>query len=254
MRVVTFITDFGTKDYRAGALKGALLTADASMNFIDISHEITPFDIDEAAFTLRSAYHHFPTGTVHLVNVFTYYEETNRIIFFEFDGHFFIGPDNGVFSLAFQELSVDIFSKDIEPTQHYTQSYADIIGALVAEKPLTEIGVEIDDVNQKLVLQPVISKHEIRGAATYIDRYGNITVNINKETFESVQKGRKFSLYFNRHDHIHTLSDHYMDVEIGTPLCRFNSMGYLELAANLQRADDLLGVKKGDVIQIKFKD
>lgn len=254
MGVVTFITDFGTKDYRAGALKGALLTANPALRFIDISHEITPFDIDEAAFTLRSAYHHFPKRTIHLVNVFTYYEEQNRIIFFEYDGHFFVGPDNGVFSLAFQDLSTEIFCWKHQQEQHYTQTYTDIIQALTEDKPLAAIGDQIDDANQKLVLQPVLSQHEIRGAVTYIDRYGNITVNINKSTFESVQQGRQFSLYFNRHDHIHELSEHYMDVEIGTPLCRFNSMNYLELAANLQRADDLLGIKKGDVIQIKFKD
>lgn len=254
MAIVTLITDFGNKDYRAGALKGALLTASSAVQLVDVSHEITPFDIDEAAFTLRSAYHHFPKGTIHLVNVFTYYEEENQIIFFEFDGHRFVGPDNGVFSLAFQHLDVDVYRIGASNEEHYSRTFARCIERLSADMPHEEVGTKVEELRQKLILQPVISQHEIRGAVMYIDRYGNITVNIDKKTFHAVQKDRNFSLYFNRHDHIHELSTHYMDVEIGTPLCRFNAMGYLEIAANLQRADDLLGIKKGDVIQIKFQD
>lgn len=254
MQIVTLITDFGNKGYRSATLKGALITANPNMQIIDISHEITPFDIDEAAFILKSSYSSFPTGTIHIVNVLHYYDVDNRLVFFQYEGNYFIGPDNGIFSLVFEQLDVSIYTMSANhEDEHYTSTCAEILSGLTQEKQLDEIGVQIDDMKRKLILQPVIAQDEIRGAVIFVDRYGNITVNIKETLFNKIKVDRNFSLYFNRHDHIQTVSDHYMQVDIGSPLCNFNSHGYLEIAVNLQRADQLLGIKRGDVIQIKFE-
>ncbi len=254
MRIVTLITDFGTKGYRSAALKGALLSACEAIQLVDITHEIEPFDIDEAAFILRSCYTKFPTGTVHVVNVYNYYEQENKMVFFKFEDNYFVGPDNGVFSLVFEDLDVPIYTLGDNSTLHYTKVCAAILSGLSEGKEINEIGEHLEDIKRKLILQPVIAKNEIRGAVIFVDRYGNVTVNIKKRLFEQVQNGRQFSLFFNRHEHITNLSEHYMQVDIGSPLCNFNSQQYLEVAVNLQRADELLGLKKGDVIQIKFQD
>ena len=253
MHVVTLITDFGNKGFRAANLKGALLSANSDLKVIDVTHEVSPFDIDEAAFILRSTYASFPSKTVHIVNVLNYYGLENRIVFFEHNNHFFIGPDNGLFSLVFEDLNSQILALAADEEHvHYTQLYARVLGGLKDGVPLGEIGVEIEDMSRKLILQPVRAKDEIRGSVIFVDRYGNVVVNIKKHVFNQVRGDRSFSLYFNRHDHIQQLSNHYMEVDIGSPLCNFNSQGYLEIAVNLQRADELLGIKKGDVIQIKF--
>ncbi len=255
MHIVTLITDFGTKGYRLAGLKGGLLSAQPDVHFIDVSHEIAPFDIDEAAFILRSSYANFPPRSIHIINVLNYYDKENRIIFFQHEGQYFIGPDNGVFSLVFEDLDSPIYSIDSNQVdEHYTETCASIVSGLTHGKEMKEIGQEVDDMKCKLILQPVTAASEIRGSVIFIDRYGNIIVNIKKDVFGRVRQGRQFSLFFNRHDHIHTVSDHYMQVDIGSPLCNFNSQGYLEVAVNLQRADELLGIKKGDVIQIKFQD
>ena len=255
MHIITLITDFGTKGYRIASLKGSLLSVRPDIQLIDVSHEISPFNIDEAAFILRSSFANFPDGTIHIVNVYNYYGNQNRTIFFEYNNQYFIGPDNGVFSLVFENLEVPIYTVPTEANQsHYAAIYAVILKGLTAGIPLEEIGKPIEDMHRKLILQPVTAEHEIRGSVIFIDRYGNVTVNIKKEVFERIRGGRGFSLFFNRHDHIHKLSEHYMEVDIGSPLCGFNSQGYLEIAVNLQRADELLGIKYGDVIQIKFQD
>ncbi len=252
MHIVTLISDFGNKGHRAAALKGRLLSANKSINIVDISHEVTPFDIDEAAFILRSALTYFPDKTIHIASVFTYYQQDNRIIFFEHENQYFIGPDNGMFSLVFERLDATIYTVQELGNNHYTTSISKIVAGITHNQPLDDIGQNIETYNQKLVLQPVIAPNEIRGSVIFVDRYGNITVNIKKQLFDNVCQERAFSLFFNRHDHIHTLSDHYMHVDIGSPLCNFNEQGFLEIAVNLQRADELLGIKKGDVIQIKF--
>ena len=254
MQVVTLITDFGNKGFRSAVLKGALISANAEIQIVDVSHEITAFDIDEASFILRASHASFPAGTIHIVNVFNYYGLENRIIFFKHLDQYFIGPDNGIFSLVFESLDVAVFTCDNKNSpQHYTADYTSVISGLSLNKPLDEIGVLVDEMNRKLILQPVIAKDEIRGSVVFVDRFGNIIVNIKEDLFNQVKKDRPFSLFFNRYDHIHTVSDHYMQVDIGSPLSSFNSQGYLEVAVNLQRADELLGIKKGDVIQIKFE-
>jgi S-adenosylmethionine hydrolase len=255
MQIVTLITDFGTKGYRSGALKGSILSVSKSVNIVDISHDINPFDIDEAAFILRSCHANFPAGTIHIINVLNYYDSVNRMIFFMHDGQYFIGPDNAVFSLVFESLQSPIFALPADTDQtHYTAVCASVVSAIVDGKELSEIGTEIDDMKYKLILQPVTAANEIRGAVVFVDRYGNITVNISQKVFDTVRRERSFSLFLNRHDHIHILSDHYMQVDIGSPLCNFNSQGFLEIAVNLERADELLSIRKGDVIQIKFQD
>jgi len=253
MHLVTLITDFGTKGYRTAALKGALLSACRDISIVDVSHDITPFDIDEAAFILRSSYAQFPAKTIHLVNVLNYYEMDNRIVYFQQDDQLFIGPDNGIFSLVFEDLDVPIYSIG-NTDDHYTDICGQIIKGICEGHSPDEIGTEITDFRRKLILQPVTATNEIRGSVIFVDRYGNVIVNIKKTDFDRIRNDRSFSLYFNRHEHIHEISAHYMQVDIGSPLCSFNSQDYLEIAVNLQRADELLGIKKGDVIQIKFQD
>ena len=99
MPIITLTTDFGTKDYFLPVIKGAILSATPQAQLIDITHAITPYDIVEAAFIFQNCWHRFPKGTVHLISVNDYYSKDARYIAFEKEGHFFIGPDNGLFSL-----------------------------------------------------------------------------------------------------------------------------------------------------------
>ncbi|NJN34013.1 MAG: SAM-dependent chlorinase/fluorinase [Saprospiraceae bacterium] len=124
---------------------------------------------------------------------------------------------------------------------------------LVQELPLTDLGAPVEDMVQRITFQPVISPSQIRGAVIYIDHFDNVTVNITRELFERVGRGRQFQLYFRRHDPITKLSTHYNDVPIGETLCLFNS-DYLELSINMGKAAEMLGLKIEDTVQIDFMD
>lgn len=98
MAIITLTTDFGEKDYYAGALKGAIYSELGSVNLIDITHSVSPFNTYQAAYLLRNSYKHFPKGTVHLIGVDTERTLENTHIAMAFDGSlFYWGLDNGTY-------------------------------------------------------------------------------------------------------------------------------------------------------------
>ena len=101
MPIITLISDFGDKDWYAGALKGALLTAAPDAALIDISHSIAPFEMVQAALVARNTWQEFPAGTIHVLAVNCVYGPDIQFLVAAHKGHFFIAPNNGVLSLLF---------------------------------------------------------------------------------------------------------------------------------------------------------
>ena len=99
--VITLLTDFGSADHYAGAMKGVLLGICPDAQLVDISHEITPYAIAEAAFSLAQAWTCFPEGTVHLIVVDPGVGSSRRPILAEAAGHCFVAPDNGVLTMLY---------------------------------------------------------------------------------------------------------------------------------------------------------
>jgi S-adenosyl-L-methionine hydrolase (adenosine-forming) len=100
--IITLTTDFGTRDPYAGIMKGMALTANPSAIIVDITHEIPPQDILNAAFTLMRAYQYFPAGTVHVAVVDPEVGGSRKRIAVRTERHIFVGPDNGIFGMVFQ--------------------------------------------------------------------------------------------------------------------------------------------------------
>ena len=99
MTFVTLTTDFGHKDYSIAVIKAALLSQIPEVNIIDISHQISPYNHSETAYILKNSYAAFPKGSIHIIGVESEFTPENIHLAMEFDGHFFIGADNGIFSL-----------------------------------------------------------------------------------------------------------------------------------------------------------
>ena len=105
MKTVTLTTDFGLEGYYLASLKGAILSKNPDIHIIDISHQVKPYDIVQGAFILKNAYHHFPTGTIHLVSVDNLSAPLS-LITFQQNGHYFIGPNNGIFPVSYTHLTL----------------------------------------------------------------------------------------------------------------------------------------------------
>ena len=254
MYIITLTTDFGLQDYYVPVLKGTMLTRHGGLNFIDISHNIKNHDIVQAAFTIRNSWHHFPDGSIHIVSVNNFGGERNRFLVLQHNNHYFIGPDNGIFSLIFDTPPQYVYEIPFQGLnfQYVKECIADALEVIVSEKALAEMWSPVNDMVQRITLQPVIAPAQIRGSVIHIDNYDNVVVNVTRQLFEKVGRGRPFELYFKRHDPIVYLSKHYNDVSIGDTLCLFNS-DYLEISINMGKAAEMLGLKLEDTIQIDFK-
>ena len=255
MILVSLTTDFGLKDYYVAELKSSILNHVRGAQIIDISHNIDKFDIVQAAFFLKNVLHTFPTGAIHVIGVYTHYKRDSEIICFSKDGHTFIGPNNGVFSLIFENLSDTKIYKVDAPHGNAISSNALLAHAIAYIShglPLAEIGPEVATFHQKMLLKPVLGQQQIRASIIHIDNFENVIINLKKTEFENYRSGRSFELYYKQHEPITQIHKHYGDVPIGDPVAFFNSADYLVLAVNLDKAASLYNLHKNEMVQIYF--
>lgn len=256
MPIITLTTDFGLKDYYVGLLKGALLSKDPALQIVDISHNVPIYDIVQGAFILKNCFAEFPTGTIHILSIGGGSKKA-CFLAIRHNGHYFIGPDNGIFSLLFEhQITKDVYEINYIENNAFPikDTFAEAVAHLISEKPFNEIGIPIESIEERITFQPVISTSEIRGAVIYIDNYENVITNITRALFDKIGNGRKFALYFKAHNPIVRLSNRYSDVAVGEILCFFNSAGCLEIAINQGKAASLHSLKLEGTIQVNFKE
>jgi S-adenosylmethionine hydrolase len=259
MNILTLTTDFGQKDYYAAMLKGRILSYGMPVQFVDVSHRVSAFNIVEAAYMVRNVYSSFPKGSVHLLSVHNFYDANPRFLAVFKDGHYFIAADNGIFSLLFPEQPDFMYelplSEEEEPSLLDMQLvFAKAVAHIFQGKPFPEIGKPTHRCLQRIALQPITGKDYIRAAVVHVDVYENVILNVDRELFDRIAQGRSFELYFKRFDPISQLSKNYAEVPIGEVLCLFNSSGLLEIAVNLGKAASLFGLRVDDTVQLDFLD
>ena len=252
MPVVTLTTDFGLDDNYVAILKGAMLSENPGLQMVDITHNVAHYDIVQGAFLLKNTYHYFPENTIHLVSI-NNYSGNLAFIAFQHDGYYFVGPDNGIFSLVFSKLTSPAYRLAYDAGDPFPLKdvFTHAVSHLCSNKPMHEIGLPAGETERRIALQPVIGPSQIRGSVIYGDHYENVVVNIPKALFEKVRNGRKFALYFKRNDPITALCHIYHEAPVGEPLCLFNAAGHLEIAINMGKAGSMLGLKLDDVVEVK---
>jgi len=266
MAIITLTSDMGLQDYYVGAIKGAIYSQLPDAIIVDISHNIAPFDIAQASFVVRNAYHEFPEGSIHIIGVNPELDVKNNImhVVVEHKGHYFIGADNGIFSLLFDREPEQIYeltmSQDSDeltfPTKHVFVKAACHLAR--GGKPGV-IGKAKTGVMQRMLFRPVVENHLIKGAVIYIDSYGNAITNITERLFNETRRGRDFELVFaNGSYNIREISKAYNDVVEGEKLALFGSGGFLEIAINRGvkgsggSASSLFGLKVNAAVRIEF--
>ena len=258
MPIITLTTDLGDKDIYQAALKGSIFSTLPNVTIVDITHSVAAFNVQQAAFVLKNSYHYFPVGTVHLIGIDTVFNTHTRYLAVIYKGHYFVGADNGIFSLMFDEEPEEMVELNIMQDLKFLHfPLADIFVKaachLASGGVLSQIGILINSTEKKMNLQPVIDKNLIRGMVIYIDSFQNVITNVTKNFFNSVQHGRKFILYFKRNETITSLSWHYNEVPEGEKLCLFGISDHLEIAINKGNASGLLGLNLGDSVIIDFQ-
>jgi len=109
MSIITLTTDLGLKDYYLSTVKAVILKGCEQVNIVDITHEIPAFNLADAAFQVKNAYPEFPPGTIHVVSVDTLVSNATAYLLIEEQEQYFIGADNGLFSLVFHQMPAKVF-------------------------------------------------------------------------------------------------------------------------------------------------
>lgn len=274
MALITLTTDFGTKDHFVSAVKGAIYTLLPETTIVDISHEISPFHITEAAYILKNAYKNFPKGTIHIVGVDTELTPINKHIALLLDGHYFICPDNGIMSLIASEVKptkvVEINIHDhIETSFSVLDVFVYAACHIARGGTLEVIGKPLSQLKTNVALHPKLEDSKIVGAIIYIDNYGNAISNISKELFQDFGKGREFTVSAGRYTTSKILNKYSDIIDFnssdsikfgpGTRLLLFNSSNFLEIAIyksnpkTVGGASTLLGLNYREPITVEFK-
>ena len=261
MALLTLTTDLGTTDSYLASVKGAIYSQLEEVKIIDISNHIESFNIQQAAYILRNCFKDFPTGTVHIISVDDELSITSEHLAVKTNGHYFIGADNGLFPLLFNEVKPEkIVKLNISLTTNcmtfaVKNIFVPAACHLARGGTMEIIGTATNDFEvKKTELKAVLETDMIRGSVVYIDSYGNAVTNINKNEFERVQKGRLFTILFGREDEMITeLSEKYKDVSTAEKLALFGENNQLQIAINKGEASKLLGLKLYEIVRIEFK-
>lgn len=275
MSIVTLTTDFGNKDYSVAAVKGAILSTFKNPKIIDISHQIEPYNVTQAAYVLKNAYKNFPRGSIHIVGVESERTPENGHIAMYFDGHYFIGADNGIFTMIKGEIKADkivIINIHNQNTINFPalDTFIKVAAHLSRNGSLEVIGKATNEIRELVELKPVVNAKgdQIVGSVIYVDNYGNVITNITRKLFNEVGKSRKYTI-FARNVKFKKVYETYSDAidftipkekreEDGKKIALFNDAEHLELAIyksnplSVGSAYNLFGLEYRDSVTVKF--
>ena len=259
--IVALLTDFGTRDHYVGAMKAVVLSVCPEATLVDITHDIPPQDIVAGALELAAAYRYFPAGTVFLVVVDPGVGSGRRGIAADAGGYRFVGPDNGVMSLALGEMPpvrvVELREqKYVRPTISRTfegrDRFAPVAGWLARGVELGVLGPALVDTVMLDLPRPVVGHGTISGEVVRIDRFGNLITNIDRETLGALaDQGAAVRVGADRR--LRVVST-YADVAHGELCALVGSSGHLEIAVNGGNAAAVLHMNRGDSVRIVAAD
>ncbi|GAL65047.1 SAM hydrolase/SAM-dependent halogenase family protein [Algibacter lectus] len=275
MAIITLTSDFGLKDHFTGATKGAIYSELPDVNIVDISHNVSPFSIPEAAYIIQNAYSSFPEGTIHIIGIDSEINPENKHIAVKLDGHYFICANNGIMSMICSEIvpekivEINIHDK-IQTSFPVLDVFVKVACHIARGGTLDVVGKTINSIKPIKNIEPFVNddKTQIVGSVIYIDNYGNVVTNIKRSFFESVQKGRDFEISARNYKFkkIHLKYSDIVNFDIpaekrqdeGRKLVVFNSGGFLEISvfksnpSTVGSASTLLGLGIMDAVSVNF--
>jgi S-adenosyl-L-methionine hydrolase (adenosine-forming) len=256
-RLITLTTDFGDKDPFVGIMKGVILSIDAGALIVDLTNGVEPQDIRGAALALNYACPFFPPQTIHVAVVDPGVGGARRPILMECDDAFFIGPDNGVLSLAAERKKVKrvvelanrrYHLQPVSSTFHGRDIFAPAAAHLAAGVSAVDFGPALDHWTRLEWPEVAKSRGEIRGEIIYIDHFGNLITNVSARDLDALGRQRlEVSL---AEITIEGLAENYASA-VKEYAALLNSWGLLEISCFNGRADRRSGADVGDPVHVR---
>lgn len=259
--IITLTTDFGYRDPFVGIMKGVILNINPSASVIDITHGIRPQNIIEAAFVIEMSFESFPSKTIHVVVVDPGVGSVRRSILVVTDYHYFVGPDNGVFSQIFNSTETfkvihitaeHYFIPQRSSTFHGRDIFAPVAAWLSRGINVTNFGDTITDyVTIPIPLPVTPAKNTIEGNVIYIDHFGNAITNIKTRKIDDL-----FGSNIERRLKVEVkgkeapLKNYYSQAEDDGIYSLINSFGYIELFVRNGNASSNFGIAVGEKVVV----
>jgi S-adenosylmethionine hydrolase len=246
--VITLTTDFGLRDPYVGVMKGVILSIAAHVQIVDLSHQIHQGSVMEAGLVLREAHRFFPAGTIHVAVVDPGVGSHRRPILVVTGESYFVGPDNGIFWPIINEVStvevIHLTSKSyflprISSTFHGRDIFAPAAAHLAHGVDPRHMGSPVTDPVEFSFPEPRQTGETLIGQVVRVDRFGNLITNIHRRLLDPFL-GSNLPLIRIGPLSIAGIHRTYADGEVGEGIALIGSSEFLEIAANLAKATDLL--------------
>jgi S-adenosylmethionine hydrolase len=264
-------------DHYVAQLKACLRQLSPDIEIFDICNTIQAFSVLQTGYILRTTYPFFPKGSIHLIGVNSEPTETNKILVVEHEGHYFAGSDNGIYSIVFEdstpesvyELVPEMLYKyipDLLPRSFFGENFSGFsaikifttfINHIMNRQDIAQLGIKTTINKEKKMLNAICTKDNISGYVIFIDHFGNLITNITRALFDSVGKGRNFTISVRGSHRVatKTISTSYNVVGYGQKyLAIFNSSGVLEIAQLKQNLAQVENVDIFSNIYIDFSE
>ncbi len=253
--MITLITDFGTNSIYSTLSDVWFQSRNPEIPIIDLSHEIHPCDINEAAYLLELLITSFPPNTVHIIAVdFDNRHAHRELVHARFKGQHVLTYNSGLLPLLPIEASAISVAREF--SGHHSVSVTEGFGQIALElSDYPKIDQRFDKSDQiqiKTSLKPVIHDDSLHGHIRYFDARGTAYTDIARTEFEQFTNDAKtYSIVLSRHEKINRISTDLEPNEGGKPYCYFNQADYLTIEMHRGAAQQMYGLQKGQRIIIE---
>jgi S-adenosyl-L-methionine hydrolase (adenosine-forming) len=249
--IITLLTDFGTADHYVAEMKGVLLSRTPGVTLVDVTHAVAPGDMRSGAYILGRTWHRFPPGTIHLAVVDPGVGSARAALALSAHDHWFVGPDNGVFTAILQDAEVEAVVLTVpetaSPTFHGRDLFAPAAAALADGVPLRTLGEPFGGMPERLAYtDPHYEGKTVVGEVVYIDRFGSLVTNLTSELVPAYATLEVEDL------DLGPLRSTYADVTAGGLLAYVGSGGAIEIAVRNGSAARRLGVGVGGRVRARL--
>lgn len=255
--MITLLTDFGLTDHFVGVMKGVIASIAPRAQVIDLTHDVPAFSIHQGAFLLEQSWRYFPKGTIHVAIVDPGVGSDRRPLLIEAEGHTFIGPDNGLFSLILATNKAktrhlnqpQYWLPNPSTTFHGRDIFAPVAAHLAAGIKPAKLGKLISDPMRSPALLPTrLSRRAYTGMVLHIDRFGNLITNFHADEFNTL-RNRPFTLNVGLNE-VELFATTYANCPPGELCVIPGSTGFYEVSIAGENAATRTGLAAGSPLEL----
>jgi len=260
--IITLTTDYGTNDHLVGTMKGVILKINPDVTIVDITHNVTAYDLLDGALAIGAAYSYFPPKTVHVVVVDPGVGTERRPLLVSAQNQYFVAPDNGVLSMIFErEDNVVVRHANVEhyylspmsKTFHGRDVFAPVAAWLTKGWQTASMGEEITDYKKFSMPKPKEAEGSLKGVVLRVDAFGNLITNFRAEHIPAnAHENGNFNLQVGTHK-VKKLVDTFAGGAAGEPIAYIGSAGFIEIGVNKGSAARTLSLGRGTPVVLSTK-